>query len=191
LVRARSAFTIVELLVASALASILVVALLGTLRSLAIQRKTLFDGGTVEPWRTSLTEQLRWDLCNSRQIEAHPEEIRLAGFASRDFQTDCATFRPCEIIYSICDDGRRHWLVRKEVHTDDLKFDNSRSEVVCAGVARLAVARLGEELDDDRSSPVQGAGDAATLADIPDRLRLVLFGEEQKSIVLDETMLLR
>ena len=110
--------TLVELMAASALAAMLFVALSGVLRSLAIQRRTLFAGKTIEPWRVQLAQQLRWDLANARRMKSRFGELRLVGYGGCDFTTGEPTFQRSEIVYFVQNVGNGRWLLpRKPTRT--------------------------------------------------------------------------
>ena len=184
--------TLVELMAASALAAMLFVALSGVLRSLAIQRRTLLAGKTIEPWRVQLAQQLRWDLANARGMKSRFGELRLVGYGSCDFATGEPTFCRSEIVYFVQHIGKGRWLLRKETHPDDMTLNNHRTELVCTGVTDLGVNSL--EADDDNENfdddAVQHSSASAPLQPVPNRLRLVLLGEREGSRVLDEVVLL-
>jgi hypothetical protein len=123
-----------------------------------------------------------------------PRELRLVGYGGCDFTTGEPTFRPSEIIYSVHDDGRRHWLLRKEIHLDDVALHNHRTELVCAGVTRMDVRSLDEGADGsqtDTDAAHRQADTPITLSSVPDRLRVVLFGEQEGTEVLDEMVFLQ
>jgi hypothetical protein len=184
--------TLVELLAASALAALLFVALSGVLRSLAIQRRTLLAGKTIEPWRVQLAQQLRWDLANARTMKSRFGDLRLVGYGSCDFVTGEPTFQRSEVVYFVQNVGKRLWLMRKETHPDDMTLDNHRTELVCTGVMDLGVISLEADdtdagFDDD---VVRHSSASAPLQPVPNRLRIVLVGERQGSRLLDEVVLL-
>lgn len=186
----RSGMTLVELLAAAALAGLLMSALVGVLRSLAIQRRTLLQEHPVLLWRDALASQLRWDLVNARRMSQRPGELRLTGYGGCDFDTQSVTHRPCEIVYCVQRAAGHSWLVRREIHLDSTVLNNARAEVVCADVAELVVGRI-----EDNLAPSKPDADASTapappaLAAVPNPLQLVLYNDRQE-VVLHEVVCL-
>lgn len=181
--------TLIELMVASALAAMLMVALTGVLRSLVIQQRTIAEGGLAMAWKDRLLEQMRWDLTNARRFSAEPSRLRLVGYGGRDFNSGNVAQRPAEVVYEVIDGN---WLVRHEIHLDASTLHNRRSDLVCKGIGAMAIRRLE---DSDRPPAVEThrdpkRSDAMPLGAIPDRLRLVLYGENKEEFI-NEPILLR
>lgn len=187
---ARRAMTLVELMAASALAAVLLSASFGVIGSLAAQRKTQTCDGYTEPWRKQLSEQLRWEIANARKMCATPTELRLVGYCSTDFVTDEATHRPCEIIYSIHNDGSRSWLIRREIHLDSGTLKNSRTELAAAGITRIDAfdpkARNNARREDRRKR-----NQPRIYMPVPDRLQLTLYGENEEVALINELVVLQ
>jgi len=186
--------TLVELLAASALAALLMVGVVGVLRSLSTQRRVLFGDHPVDRWRGPLLEQFQWDLANARRMSAQPRGLRRGGDGGCEFDTGAVTHRPTEVIYSIRQEGGRSWLLRREIHLDASTLHNDRTELVCAGIGAMAVHRLDEDPEDPRGAasgrePRPGA--AAAWCPVPDQLRLLLFGMAEGELVLNEAVCLR
>jgi hypothetical protein len=186
--------TLIELMAASALAALLMTAMFGLLRAMSVQRNTLFKNRVIEPWRDQLVEQLRWDFSNARQMSVTPEELHLVGYGGCDFATKAATLRPTEIIYSIKVDGRHHWLLRKESHLDSNSLNNSHTEIAAPGIAAIVVQRIDDSQNDeqlDRTQTTERKHSALrALTPVSNKLRIVLFGEDENTHVLDEQILL-
>lgn len=168
-------FTAVELLVASALAGLMTVAVLGVLGLLTKHHRELLAKRTVEPWQVQLKEQLRWDFANARHCQNSPTQLRLVGFGGRDFASGAATYRPAEVSYLVKELAQRHWLIRRETHSDDRSLRNFRQEIVCGGVQRIEMQPL-----DPAAARTQGT--------IPSRFRLRLQGTGTDSIVFDQVI---
>jgi len=162
----RDAYTAVELLAALALASALMVAVLGTIRSMAAGRKALIESAPAMPWRDQLVRRLHRDLDNSRQFECSAKRLRLVGYAGEDFAGGQPTFRPTEVIYRVIRVKGQPWLLRREVHLDSLSNKNSRTEYVCRGVSALQLENGGGTRPGKKG-----------LRPLPDELHLLLQGK--------------
>lgn len=135
-------FSIIELLCAILLASLLMAALSGVLISLSKQRQLLISRQPSESWHQNLTEQLRWDFMSASEISATPEKVRLIGISGRDFATGRPLQRPAEITYRIMRRSNIDCLVRQETHIDELTNQNVQSELVSVGTSQMIVERL-------------------------------------------------
>jgi len=166
---ARRGLTAVELLVAAALASMLMVAVLGILGILAAKRKVLVDEAPFAPWQRGLAERLRRDLSNARRFELTPDRLRLVGYGSRDFDTRQPTHRPAEVVYRVSRAAGKTWLMREETHLDLLSNANRQTEIVCYGLTTIAMDIPGQPERRPRRScavpeccRITMAGDAAS-----------------------------
>ncbi len=188
------AFTTVELLLATALA---VVLMAGSLRVVASIRADLLQDQPalrgVNPGR--LIDLIRWDLTHAKLLSQRNGKITLTGygcldrahFEGRDRPDQPATHQPVRVEYFVWPQGERGWLVRRQVHLNELTNRNSWSELVCGGVAGIElwpvdVAGL-------------GLGRAALLGiedtGVPDRLRLVVRSEGDAGVDVDQVVVLR
>jgi hypothetical protein len=181
--RKRRGFTIVELLAATALAMLLTAVTVGMLRNLSLQKRALLEPRGPQPWRHALLERLRWDLINARQMSLLPGEWHLIGYNSRSFADGKPTQRPTEVVYFVARTVQRHWLVRQEIHTDELTNRNLRIELVLDNVERLIVNRLDHN---GREQPIP-----QTTSPVPHRLRFRLMAFGQAVPIVDETLYVR
>lgn len=127
----------IELLVATALAALLLAAVLGVARMMSEQRKAVLAIRPPEAWQTQLVEQLRWDLSNSRQMEASGERLLLRGYASHDARTGSPVHRPAEVIYRVVREAGRSWLLREEAFLAETVRTKSKRDLVASNVDRL------------------------------------------------------
>lgn len=133
-----SGLTLVELLAATVLATLLVGAVLGLLTSLTRNQRTILKKhGIPDPWQTRLQELFEWDLQNSRTLHAIPNGFQLEGFAGRDFSTGTPLHCPCRITYEIVEDEDRQHLIRRETHTESLNLDNTTSALACFDIGEV------------------------------------------------------
>lgn len=183
--RQRPGMTVIELLVATSLAAMLSVVALGLLRTLTEQEQALRAETTEQSWHASLTEQIRWDLVNGERLKTASRETRIWGHAARDFGTGIVTHRPSEVIYRVRNMGGRNWLTRTEIHLDSRTSHSSRTELLCADVARLEVQSLEEGVSE--TEPDQ----ASDGLQIPGHLRVVVYGDADRSPLIDSEVWVR
>jgi len=186
-----------ELIIALTLSSLLMVAVLGVLNSLSRQRSVLLERRAPASWRQQLKEQLHRDFANARRVSNRPDELRLIGYGGRDFATGKPTHRPTEVVYAVHDVGDQHWLMRWEIHLDELTNQNVGGELVCAGVTAIDLLSLDDQEEPtfpDEPEPTGRDNDAEgenTFAATPNSTRVVLFASDKKSVMLDEVIYLR
>ena len=135
----QSGFTIVELLTAVVLASLLLVAVMGLIHTLTAKQRQLTAQQDRPAWHALAAERLRFDLANARNFEWSPRYLRLIGYAGRDFDSFRTTHRPTEVVYRVTEIGGRAWLLREERQLDVLSNANRRSEIVCAGLDAIGI----------------------------------------------------
>jgi len=185
-----------ELIIALTLSSFLMVAVLGVLSSLTQQRTVLFERRAPASWRQQLKEQLHRDLANARRMTVRPAELRLIGYGGRDFATGAPTFRPTEVVYAVHEVGNQQWLMRWEIHLDELTNQNVRGELVCSGVTAIDLMSLDD--DDEPAFPDEPVPTNRDTKDgghpfvaAPSTTRVILFGSDKESVMLDEVIYLR
>ena len=164
----RAGLTIIELLAAAALASMLMVAVLGLLRILVVKQRILVDQTRMPPWQHLLVHQLRLDLSNARRFELAPDRLLLVGYGGKDFDTRRPTHRPAEVLYRLVSVGDRTWLLRQETHVDSLSNANRRTEIACSGLSVITMDVPGEsERKPQRSGVVPECFQLAVVGDSP------------------------
>jgi hypothetical protein len=137
--RKRRAFTAIEALAATTLASLMLVSILGVLGALSRGQKTLITIADSPTWHRHLAHQLQWDLTNSQTMIVSVNYLRLDGFAGRAFATGQPTNRPTRVEYFVDADSSSGVLIRRETHVDELVNTNWNSEIVCVGVDKFTV----------------------------------------------------
>ena len=180
----RLGLTIVELLAATALATMLVAAVLGVLNRVTQQQKVLLTDDAPEPWHNRIVDLLEWDLANSQTIRTTPDGIHLEGFASRDVVTGEPLHCPAVVSYLIVREGERSWLMRRETHPDALVLDNRTAELVCAGAERILATPPGAAA----ATSIDGMpSEAVSLADgaLPARLKIVVYARNKPEPIFD------
>jgi len=170
----RAGLTVIELLAAAALASMLMVAVLGLLRILAAKQRILVDQTRMPPWQDLLVHQLRLDLSNARGFELAPDRLLLVGYGAKDFDTRRPTHRPAEVLYRLVSVADRTWLVREETHVDSLSNANRRMEIACSGLTMITMDVPGESERKPRRSGV-----------VPECFRMAVVGDSPSEPVIE------
>lgn len=184
-----SGLTLVELLAATVLATLLMGAVLGLLTSLTRNQRTILKShGIPDPWQTRLQELFEWDLQNSRSLQATPNGFQLEGFAGRDFSTGTPLHCPCRITYEIIDDEDRQHLIRRETQTESLNLDNTTSALACLDVGQVVCGapRAAAESENSASS-LQGLPDGV----LPEQVSVTLVSSIDGRIVFFRNLTIR
>jgi hypothetical protein len=130
-------FTLVELIAALTLATLLIVAVLWLAGRLSHHRRILEQAAPFEGWKSRLTRQVEMDFQNSRSILVRPKELVFTGFSYRQRGSAESRHLPTQIAYTIVAEGSRSFLVRREVHSDESPGANTQSTIMCDGVTRI------------------------------------------------------
>lgn len=138
----RHGMTAVEVLVASMLSALLMVAVMGTMRGLKAHERALDLRDPTTSWQRSLAATLQHDLDNARTIKIMPMFFELESVSGASDANSEHAWLPVTIRYEIRQADNESWLVRSERQGPNLK-----TELVCRQVARLRIS--------------QGAGDAS------------------------------
>lgn len=185
----RSAMTLVELLAATILAALLMAAVLGVLKAVTREEKTLKGDVSGATWKAQLVRQLEWDLANSRTVLATANGFQLVGFAGRDFASGAPLHCRTSIEYAVQTTRGRSFLVRSEAHLDSPDLDNQSFELVCNQVERI-VLDSGDS-DAQASNAKTAAGKSADEAPIPDQPVVMVYTVGQDKPVLEHAFVLR
>lgn len=148
----RKAFTILELLAATALTAVLMTAVLKVVGSLGRSRAALALHADVAPWRADLFDTIRRDLSNSAQANFRPDGMVLIGHGAIDPATMSTIDQPVTVTYRLADVDGHCWLVRTQAARGGPTDAPAWSELLCPDVAAFTVR------------PVGGLADATTAA---------------------------
>ncbi len=111
-------FTIMEMLAATALTSLLMIGVLAVMTSIAREHRA----AAIRSQRgieTELMELLRWDLANATRIESGADRLVLSGHGVLDPQTQQPSMpRPCVVVYQVRQVNGRSWLSRQQSAAD-------------------------------------------------------------------------
>ena len=145
----RRAFTLIELLAASALAAVLMLVMFQVIGSLgrartALARSEAGGAAAQSPWKSDLLDAVRWDLANADTAKFEADRIVLTGHGSLNRRTLARSHEPVTVTYSIERRGRGDGgcLVRRQMPRGGATNDRGWSEVVCVGVSRFGLEPL-------------------------------------------------
>lgn len=192
--RKPRAFTLLEMLLATTLAALLLAAVLNLTAALSRDRVRIDQAASVRS--PGALDLIRSDLSNSLAILSNTgTELELLGYAGIDPQSLVADRRLTRVLYRIERRGAASVLLREQVYLDDMIRPDAWSDLVAVGATRLTVAaltaeapiQLGEDVTERLRSLNSGrAGFAAQ--PVPARARLRL---ESPTQVHEQEALLR
>jgi prepilin-type N-terminal cleavage/methylation domain-containing protein len=184
--RARTAFTLIELLAASALAALLMLVLFQVIGSLGRTRAAMTHASRAagpapasqSAWKTDLLDVLRWDLANASTIQLEANQLTLEGTAALDRRSLAVGQEPVTIVYAIERRGGRSCLVRRQSTRGMLRHNAEWSELVGADVTAFELAPV-------RAKSVLNLPTASTR--FPIRVRI----DGPAGLLLDEMLVVR
>jgi prepilin-type N-terminal cleavage/methylation domain-containing protein len=172
----RRAFTLIEMLLATVLATVLMVGVLAVVTDLgasgmasekragaAVDKSVGLAGGSAQAAKTGLDAEaleawirlLREDIGQAFRTEP-PQDSRfsLTGYGALDARSRERTPRPVTVLYAIEEVGGRLWLVRRQAALDVMTDQNIQRDLVCGGIVRFQVVREGDEQGGGRAGAV-------------------------------------
>jgi prepilin-type N-terminal cleavage/methylation domain-containing protein len=146
--RRRAAFTLLELMLATVVLSVLligvfaVVSNLGASAAVAAGSKSgkppLVEPAAIDAW----VRVLRDDLSNAAEVELTPANtMTLLGYGALADDDRRRTLQPVKIVHSLQVVDGRTWLVRRQDDLDELTNQNTRRDLICSGLLRFQVVR--------------------------------------------------
>jgi hypothetical protein len=181
----RRAFTILELLAATALTALLMIAVLHVIGSLGRSRAALLRQPDAGAWRSDLLDSLRHDLANATTASFRPNCITVAGHGALDRNTFARIHEPVTVVYGLATIHGRRWLVRRQTPRDGLSNEPGWSELLCADVTAFNVQPAGATI----LAPLDIAGDGAPNETIPPVVTVWLDGPGGR--IMSETLVLQ
>lgn len=127
---AYKAFTLIEALASTALAALLIVAVLGVSQSTARHHKAMDSLDRNPAWVGQVFERIDRDLQHARSYSVNNGHLKLAGYSSLDTKTFEPTHRPVIIEYRLVDGA----LIRSQTALDVITTRSTTSELVCTGL---------------------------------------------------------
>ncbi len=139
-------FTIMELLIASALASILMIGILfaTTQQARQVQRQQKQSSPTE---LDSIVQLLRRDLMLATACRIKDQQIQLQGYFKLDEKTFSQTQQPAQVIYRLADIDQETWLIRHQQDPTSLTLQDSSANLVCKGITSMQLLAVSLEND--------------------------------------------
>lgn len=197
----RQGFTAIELLAATALAALLMVAVLGVLTSMAVGQKALFDRPVPTNWQSRLVGLMEKDLINARSLQQMPNGFQLAGWSGSDVASGLTVHRETTVGYEIVEIDQRPMLVRRETDINSASLNNVFTNLVCFDVRsiRLVEPEIVKTIGDSQGEPngllatTSLETEQASLSDgpLPDQVMLELIDSTETSNTLTHVFVLR
>lgn len=136
--RRRGAFTLVELLAASALAAALMIASMQVIRAIGRPPASANRAAPLAA-HGDLRELIRLDLANAYSVRPSHGAVDIAGYVYLDDATRAPTHRPAMASYSIRAVGGRRCLIRTQTPLGERSGRETRSDVVAWDVGAFDV----------------------------------------------------
>ncbi|MFZ5828656.1 MAG: PulJ/GspJ family protein [Planctomycetota bacterium] len=174
-----SGFTLLEVIVASILAGMLMVALVGLLRGFAQQRRYAETLTKLHPPAGLLVSQMRRDLLSARAWQVVPGGLRFIGTMGSGFGPGAPVGRLAEVHYRIVADDAGPRLLRSELPLGEAAGRGPRDELLWSGAAAVELVVLQDSAETSRTaSAVQVPG----MQPMPPQVRCVVRGVEGSTI---------
>lgn len=134
-------FTLIEMLAALALGTLLMLAAMGVLRSLAPRPTT--TSAEAAP-AADVLRLVRWDLANARRFESSPDGVTLWGLGSLNPADMSPTHRPTVVRYRVGEFAGTASLLRSEEPLGAAMGQASGPQLICPGVLAFSIEPLPE-----------------------------------------------
>jgi type II secretory pathway pseudopilin PulG len=183
--RHYSAFTLIELVIASALAALLMVGVMMVLTGIIRDRKRLSAAPSSEPASpAALAEILRRDLSCSTQFSVLADgSIQINGLSALDDKTLQSIDRPSLITYRLSDRDGLRMLIRDEAMQDEPVQPHSLRTLLATHVSEFKIDRLHDKTDRQTDATDQSIGDSADEKGIPNRVRLRIAFDDSPDVI--------
>lgn len=174
----RRGFTILELLVATALTAVLLAAVFQVVGSLGRSRAALARQADHSQWKSDLLETLRIDLSNSTAVSFRNNGIMLTGHCALQQSTLAYDHLPVTVNYAIVNIHGRTWLVRTQEPRGAPSNESGWTELVCPDVSGFSMKS---------ASLISSAGVEGAV--VPPVVSVVVDGSGGR--ILDDTLVIR
>jgi len=150
----RDGFTLIEALAATALAAIMMIAVMSVVSAIARSDKAIDTDTRDDDWRSRVIQVIRQDLQHADEVQSLDGRVILTGHTSLDRKTLKPTHRPAVVVYAISQYAGQSWLVRTQTDPESRSLHNAWAQVVCSGVSGLTVSILAGATVDSPPDPV-------------------------------------
>lgn len=181
---ARSrALTLLEMIVALVLATLLMMALTGLMRSVSQASQTAAKPQPSSRALLRLRQQLQRDCLNARFYQASDKQLRLLGFLGTDGTTGRASWQWAEVTWQIVERQETQLLIR---HEQTLRQTPPRRRIdpMWSGVGSLQVVSY----DDAEEDTENGGASHPSGMKPAGSLFMVSFFDRQGQLILEETV---
>jgi len=203
--RRQRAFTLLELLLASALLAVLMTGILAVVTDLgrselALQRHRTTpeedppaaDLPPEDPALDAWLRLLQDDLAHARTVvSARENELALLGYSALQPGQGQRTHRPVRIEYTFEEIDHRRWLVRRQALLDLPTNQNTQRDLVCSGIQRFLISRVVETPPTTARASVAGTLAPATApapAPLGSHWRLRVWAPTQDAPCFDQVL---
>jgi prepilin-type N-terminal cleavage/methylation domain-containing protein len=138
-VKHNNGFTLIETLAATALAAIMMTAVLAVITAMGRNDRGVTPEQVPADWRDRTTRIIEQDLRHARRYESRDNRITLYGPVSLDRGTLMPTHRPSIVTYGVVENAGQSWLTRTQTDPDARSLRNSWTELVCSGVVEVSI----------------------------------------------------
>ncbi len=195
--RYRYGMTLIEITVALALSTLLLVTTAGVIKSMQQKKKVFADRLDVQPWRVELAEKLRDDILRSKEMRIGSKSLELSGFCGHDPLTGEPTQAPVQVAWVLKRESGYDLLTRTETPRGGMEELTAapRTELMAVGIKNISVGtftgRENEEKNEIKTMTTSERRDdeSGDWATIPKVLKLVVQGP--KNIVLIDELIYR
>ncbi len=149
--RTSRGFTLIEMLVATVLAAMLMVLVAGVLRSMNRQNRWVSNLVVRHPAVLLLRRQLECDLYNARTLVARNGQIRIHGLLAEGGPDRLLLHRPADVVYELRSISGNRCLVRTLLQTGRTGVTIRRRQIVWRGVERMEFQAF--QITDPAESP--------------------------------------
>ncbi len=172
------AFTMIEMLAATALTALAMVVVLRVIAGIGQSRSALMAQENRNPWPASLTQLVRWDIAHAQKMFTTADGFSLEGVGGLDPTTRAPDGQPVNIQYTIVTVGQTRWLVRRQTPLNTSAGGDAWSEMVCADVqsVQLESANESEQAKLKPNSSNQ----------VPDTVRLLVRSSKTNALPVDQ-----
>ena len=181
----RRAFTILELLAATALTALLMAAVLHVVGAIGASRAALARHAGAGAWQADLLDLVRRDMTNASKVTFRADGMTLTSHAALDAGTREFQHEPVTVVYGLSVIDGRSWLVRRQSPREGLSHAPAWAELICPDVTGFVVRRA-------RSTAGVNASSLAVVGmpqDVPAAVTISLTGAD--GAVMNETVVLR
>jgi prepilin-type N-terminal cleavage/methylation domain-containing protein len=181
----RRAFTLLELLAATALSALLMVAVLHVLGTIGRDRRTMAARPGPQVWRADLLDTFRRDLAGSTAVRYGNNALVLTGQAALDLRTLAPRDEPVTVSYGLTTLHGRTWLTRRQGARNVRGNEGPWMELLCPDVVGFSVRAA--DAEPGTSALSDQVGDAPRAVPASAVLRIDIAGD----VPVEETLVLR